>query len=534
MLRRTLLGRNQNNLGQSPSWRCGTPLYLPTIVADSPYKEQFRKFWSEPVPWMDREYGPKPKLGDPTPTREAATTLIIGKNKHVNPERVAAGLDNDYKVLIRLRESQRRLGKDQFLLPSTAMHRQDFLEEWMPILRDGGLKTNYDDLRHRLCAWRSLMADCNTLLIPRNGGSIAEVEGPPGPTRWQGIVYSQPQMMKQLVGILRMDIEDILSQLLPFRNIITPTSEMFRFNNRSYIVPIDRIPDMQFTVNIVGESLHWVSPMEAIGRFNAGIMNMPAPNIVVFSELVNNYPTFDDIVKGLTTKSEPIDVFPELVRHKEGKVATVLLPGDRSHSKTTEEDKQRSYFRRFIYIKDEPHGVRAVFEERPTDDQDDLTEVLVPEKAAVLIEQSLVDQIYSHVDVIPRLGEKSQVNQETLYEPMNFKMQDGVEDKDGYIPVQRSDPFKPVSIRRAEDLEEQRKELVEKRANLMKRLTSESSAASSQGKLTGEGAALKLGVGTRDDKLTLEPSTKEKLTLPAEPASDAAKDSTSGNAPTSP
>jgi hypothetical protein len=476
MLRRSALRLNQNNLGML-SWRNQNFSHLQHEVQDSPYKDQFRNFWSEPIPWMDREYGPKPKIGDPIPTRPAATTLIVAKNKYANPERVARGEDNDYKVLIRFRESTRRFNKDQFLLPSTSVCREDYLEEWMPILQDGGLHTHYDDLVLRLCAWRSLMADCNTLLIPRNGGSIAEVQGPPGKLRWHGMIFQNPQMMKQLVGILRMEVEDILNQLCPFRNIITPASEMFRFNNRSYVVTIDRIPDMQYTTSMVGESLHWVSPLEAIGRYNAGIMEMPAPNVIQFSELANAFPTFDDVVKGLSVSSVPVDVQPELVRHAAEKVATVLLPGDRSHSKTTEEDRQRSYFRRFTYVRDEPHGVRAVFEERPTDEQDDLSEVLVAEKTAVLIEESQIDHIYSSVEVIERIGEKSQLQQSTLFDPESFKMQDGKIESDGYIRAKkREDPFMPLAKRHAQQLEKSRAEQRDKRAELMQRFSSEARA----------------------------------------------------------
>lgn len=478
MLRRTPLVCSLHHLNQptSTSWRSQAVDNLPSQVQESPYKDQFRAYWAEPIPWMDREYGPKPKIGDPLPTRPAASAVIVGKNKHVNKDRVAAGEENDYKVLIRFRGSRRRFGRDSYLIPSVALNRSDYLEEWMPILKDGGLTTEYTDLRHRLCAWRALMNDCNTLLIPKNGGTIAEVEGPPGKLRWHSICCQEPKRFKELVGILRMDTEEILSQMLPFRNIITPTSEMFRYNNRSFVIPIDRLPDMQYSTQMVDESLHWVSPLEAIGRYNAGIMNMPAPNVILLSELANAYPTYDDVLKGLNKFSTPVDVMPELVRHTVGKVATVLLPGDRAHSATFAEDKARSYYRRFTYVKDEPHGTRAVFEERPTDGQDDLAELLIPEKTAVVIETSQIDEIYSGVADIQRLGEDSQLQQTTLFEPTKFNMQDGPMDEEGFVKSTRSreSPFVPWAKRQKDRDERLRVERMVKRESMLKRLSLES------------------------------------------------------------
>jgi hypothetical protein len=235
---------------------------------------------------------------------------------------------------------------------------------------------------------------------------------------------------------------------------------------------------MQYTVSMIGESLHWVSPMEAIGRYNAGIMEMPAPNVVLLSELTNAFPTFDDVVKGLNVNSTPIDVLPEMVRHKTNqheKVATVLLPGDRSHSATTPEDRERSFLRRFTYVKDDPFGVRAVFEERPTDDQDDLSTPMIPETCAVLIEQSQIDHLYSSVEVIPRLGEESQLQEKTLYEPMQFQMKDTALDEDGFLKVRaedRADPFKPKFVKDQEARERTRDQQLARRAELMDRIRS--------------------------------------------------------------
>ncbi|RNF04648.1 hypothetical protein TraAM80_04943 [Trypanosoma rangeli] len=150
--------------------------------------------------------------------------------------------------------------------------------------------------------------------------------------------------MKHLVDVVELPMETCLSQLFHFRCSITPTTETFRFDNLIYLVSFEKLPDVRFTISTVGEKLVWVSPMEAMARFNAGIMNMPTPNVIALSELNNECPTFADVIK-----CKPHDayrsVLPELYHHCQSKVATVLLPGDIMHPITTEEYKAERYIR---------------------------------------------------------------------------------------------------------------------------------------------------------------------------------------------
>ncbi|CCW60570.1 unnamed protein product [Phytomonas sp. EM1] len=431
-MRRTLARFLLNVSNESPSFRAKPGMSHPLLEASiSPYKEQFKEYWSTPVPFADREYGEKPKLGEPVPTRRAATAVVVAKNRHIDPETVQAGGDNDYKILMLFRESKLRLAKDQFVLPSFPVSIEDSNEDWQKILRRRGVTSHWPDLAHRLTAMRALFTFTNLLVIPKEGGGLAEVEGPPGPGKWHLIVHSRPKAMKNLVDILELPMETCLSQFLPFRNIITPTTETFRFDNLVYLIPYEKIPDVQHTITTVGEKLVWVSPMEGIARFNAGIMEMPAPNVVIMSELANECPTFEDVLKR-SNRAPPRAVQPELYHHGQTKVATVLLPGDLFHAQTTEEDRRARYVRRFEYEKDYPYGVRAVFSERPATPEE-TAEPLVKDTPALLEEANENDLAYADVAYPVRKREELRDGQ-TLYRVPEYAFHDGKEDEDGFIP----------------------------------------------------------------------------------------------------
>lgn len=432
-MRRSIICFLLNVSGESPSFRAKPGMR--NLLADaqmSPYKEQFKDFWATPVPFADREFGEKPKIGDPIPTRRAATTIIVAKNKHVSQEAVEAGADNDYKVLMMFREAKGRYLKDQFVFPSSPVRLEDTSDDWNKILRRRGLKSHYPDLHSRLTAHRALLSMANLLVIPKEGGGIAEVEGPPGPRKWHLITWSQPAAMKNLIDVLELPMESTLSQFIPFRRLITPESETFRFDNLCYLVPFEKVPDVQYTLSTEGEKLVWVSPMEAMARFNAGIMNMPTANIIALSELNNECPTFAE-VQQKNNRDVPREVLPQLFHHGQTKVATVVLPGDIAHSKTTAEDREARFVRRFQYTKDYPYGVRAVFEERKATEEE-LALPLVMDKPALLEEANESDMMYADVPYPKR----NHVEGRTAYAVPEYTFQEGPMNKEGLIPLRHS------------------------------------------------------------------------------------------------
>lgn len=401
-------------------------------VQISPYKEQFKDYWATPVPFADREFGRKPQVGEPVPTRRAATSIIVGFNRHVDPEAVKAGGDNDYKVLMMFREAKGRYLKDQFVFPSSPVRLEDTTEDWKKVLRRRELTSHFSDLHHRLAAHRALFSMTNLLVIPKEGGGIAEVEGPPGPRKWHMIVWSQPGAMRSLIDVLELPMETTLGQFIPFRRIITPETETFRFDNLSYLIPFEKIPEVEFTISTEGEKLVWVSPLEAIARFNAGIMNMPTASMIALSELTNECPTFADVQRK-TNRDTPRVIMPELFRHGQTKVATVVLPGDLEHTATSPEDRATQCVRRFVYTKDYPYGVRAVLEERVATEEE-ISAPLQKELPVLLTEATENDLMYADIPYPKREHHEGR----TAYPVPDYAFQEGKMDEEGLIPLKHS------------------------------------------------------------------------------------------------
>jgi hypothetical protein len=391
----------------SPSFRAAFNHNPMAGVLHSPYKEAMKEYWATPIPWQTRDYGPKPGPHDPVPLREAATMLVVAKNAHIDKGVVEAGEDNDYKVLMQFRESKGRYQKDSFVLPSAPIHLQDRDDDWAPLLYRLGVKTTYTDIEARLCAFRTLLAECNLLVVPPEGGTLAEVEGPPGPRKWHMIVASIPQQIRYLIDILDIPMEAALKSLRPFTRVQTPATEMFRYDNKAFVLPIERCPCVRYTISTVGEQLVWVSPKEAMARFETGVMEMPTPNVILMHELDRLCPTYEQ-ASSIAYDAQPGVVTPELVHDPATNMATVLLPTDIHHSTNAKrverrrkrqaaEQQQQEHadpsarlttsgedagegesrvdrYARFEFTKDIPWGVRSTFVNRAIEMDEEVAE----------------------------------------------------------------------------------------------------------------------------------------------------------------
>lgn len=384
------------NISDSPSFRAAVVSPPMAGFAHSPYKDAMKEYWATPIPWQPREYGEKPKPGDPVPMREAVSTLLVARNTHIDPAAVEAGEDNDYKVLMQFREAKGRYRKDNFVLPSAPINLADRDEDWAKLLVRLGVKTQHPDIVDRVSAMRSLLTECNLLMIPPEGGAVAEVEGPPGPRKWHMIISMVPGELRRLIDILDIPMESTLNQLRPFLRIQTPASEMFRYDNKSFVMTLPKIPCVKYTISTVGEELIWVSPKEALARYESGVMEMPTPNLIFLHELDRRAPRFDQ-VEAMRRDAVPDVMLPELITDPQTNMGTVLLPTDIHHSKNkaraerrrrqrdapaaeaatgekAEEDDVVDRFARFQFEKDIPWGVRSQFINRPVEAGDQIEE----------------------------------------------------------------------------------------------------------------------------------------------------------------
>eukprot|EP00658_Telonema_sp_P-2_P072977 TRINITY_DN62046_c0_g1_i1.p1 TRINITY_DN62046_c0_g1~~TRINITY_DN62046_c0_g1_i1.p1 ORF type:complete len:273 (-),score=87.10 TRINITY_DN62046_c0_g1_i1:168-986(-) len=248
------------------------------------------------------------------------------------------------------------------------------------------------------------------------------------------------------------------------------------FDNMSFLVPIEKIPCVKYTISTVGEQLVWVSPREALDRFNDGRMEMPTPNLILLSELARTVPKFSDIGSALTPKSwasdaaaaassssdesleiggeelsskkpssrpltiidrEPEIICPELVRDPaRGNMATVLLPGDLHHGDTPEDEKivGDRFFHRFHYEKDYPHGVKAVFVHRPVEEGSDDTIPMVHQPHALIEEINEADEVYMHVPYEKKKFNPANDGKLSVPYP-DHHLQDGPVNREGFIDL---------------------------------------------------------------------------------------------------
>ena len=114
-----------------------------------------------------------------------------------------------------------------------------------------------------------------------------------------------------------------IADLHPFAHWVTPEIEIKRFDTRFFLA---RMPHGQVAKHDEGETtaLEWLSPQEAIERFNRRELLLPPPTYTSIRQLAPRT-SIEDVFAW--AKARPIArVMPGFF--KDGEVATMTLPGD--------------------------------------------------------------------------------------------------------------------------------------------------------------------------------------------------------------
>jgi len=116
-----------------------------------------------------------------------------------------------------------------------------------------------------------------------------------------------------------------IDDLYPFAHWVTPEIEIHRFDTRFFIA---RMPMDQSARHDNGEmtALEWLSPSEAIARFNRKELLLPPPTYTTIRQLAPRR-SIDDVLAWLKTR-RIVRVMPGFV--KNGDEVTLTLPGDPS------------------------------------------------------------------------------------------------------------------------------------------------------------------------------------------------------------
>lgn len=107
---------------------------------------------------------------------------------------------------------------------------------------------------------------------------------------------------------------------------ITPVGEVRRFDTRFFIAPA---PSAQAPLHDDRETIDslWVSPREALDRFERGDLAMIPPTISNLEFLLPHWTTAEALAAAQRVGT-PVTVLPKLRTDAEGRVVGIILPGD--------------------------------------------------------------------------------------------------------------------------------------------------------------------------------------------------------------
>ena len=111
---------------------------------------------------------------------------------------------------------------------------------------------------------------------------------------------------------------------------ITPIGEVRRFDTRFFIAPAPKAQEPLHDDRETIDSL-WVSPHEALERFERGDLAMIPPTISNLEFLMPHWTTAEALAAA-SRVGTPVTVLPKLRTDSEGRVVGIILPGDADYA----------------------------------------------------------------------------------------------------------------------------------------------------------------------------------------------------------
>ena len=114
-----------------------------------------------------------------------------------------------------------------------------------------------------------------------------------------------------------------VNDLLPFAHWVTPEIETRRFDTRFFLA---RMPEGQTAIHDGGEmtALEWLSPLEAIARFERRELLLPPPTWTSIRQLAKRT-SIDDVMQWARTR-KIVRVMPGFIKNEQEFI--LMLPGD--------------------------------------------------------------------------------------------------------------------------------------------------------------------------------------------------------------
>jgi 8-oxo-dGTP pyrophosphatase MutT (NUDIX family) len=163
------------------------------------------------------------------------------------------------------------------------------------------------------------------------GGRVDESDRPPGGTRLSAATFpdlsAEDEATYRMAAVRELQEEAsvyiTVDDLAPFAHWVTPEIETRRFDTRFFLA---RMPEGQEAMHDNGEmtALEWLSPREAIARFQRRELLLPPPTWTSIRQLAQRS-SIDDVMRWARSR-KIVRVMPGFIKNEKEFILT--LPGD--------------------------------------------------------------------------------------------------------------------------------------------------------------------------------------------------------------
>jgi len=222
---------------------------------------------------------------------------------------------------------------DVYVFPGGVVEMVDRDEKWKEIYGHGCPHQR----ALKLAGIRELYEEANILLT--NPAFSKDVLN-----EWRGKVHKDSEKFMEMMDTIS-GVPDIDS-LTPYSHWITPDMEKWRYDTYFYITSINPNDDYSSFDSIETVDLIWISPSEAIRRYERSDLQLAPPTWFSLTELAKEE-NIDRFIFSCQQGRDLTPILPELKLNQDSELEC-LLPGDHEYSKT----KGSNYIRRIRGLKD--------------------------------------------------------------------------------------------------------------------------------------------------------------------------------------
>ena len=247
--------------------------------------------------------------------RPSSTTVCLARD----------AVGSGYKIFMVRRSLTASFMPGAAVFPGGAVDEADRSAFWRTRTRSAATA---DELAHRVAALRELFEEGGILAGGFDGATQSRVS--PLAATWRKRVYETPGQFEALVADEDVPV-DVDGGLIPWCRWITPKQERKRFDTMFYLAPLGGRGVLDEARHDEGETIEstWLSPAEALERFEAGEMALVPPTWLTLKQL-SFFPDMDELLAHARQRAS-LGLLDAIEPHMDLERRLLLLPGDREH-----------------------------------------------------------------------------------------------------------------------------------------------------------------------------------------------------------